>query len=203
MKLKRLVIAVLAVAFVTIAARYPTAIGRSDDVIAGDGTLRFFNQPMDHRFKTIIDERDEAAIMAIALHQSYKKSELVRILIEAARKHEIEPALLVAIAAQESMFDPYAKSHMGAMGLMQLMPATAKRFGVENILDPRQNADGAARYVRYLLNTFEGNEEFAIASYNAGSGAVLEYNGVPPFTQTQVFVAKVLEYRDHYRQVLQ
>jgi soluble lytic murein transglycosylase-like protein len=203
MKLSKLLLGSLVLVAVIGASQYPSAQGKSGEPMSGERANRYFNRPMDHRYKLIVHERDEAAIFDIASRHSYEKSELVRILVEAARKYDLEPALLVAIAAQESMFDPYARSHMGAMGLMQLMPATAKRFGVKNILDPRQNAQGAARYVKYLRKTFEGNDRFVIASYNAGSGAVLQYNDVPPFAQTQNFVVKVLEYREHYRQVLQ
>ncbi len=165
--------------------------------------ISFTNHPLDHRYRLLYDDRDESSIMAIAENSRLNKRQLLKMLIDTAKGFDIEPALLVAIATQESMLDPNARSHMGAMGLMQLMPATARRFGVRNILDPKQNAEGGARYFRFLMNEFNGNVELALAAYNAGSAPVHEYNAIPPFAQTQTFVDRVLKLRDHYRQVLE
>jgi hypothetical protein len=167
-----------------------------------ESRLVFSNHPIDHRYRLILDNKTESSIMAIAEKSRMEKKHLLLMLTEVAQKYNLEPALVMAVATQESMLDPNARSHVGAMGLMQLMPATARRFGVKNILDPRQNAEGGARYIRYLLNQFKGNEELALAAYNAGSAPVLRYKAIPPYEQTQTFVKRVLRLREHYRQVL-
>ena len=93
---------------------------------------------------------------------------------------------------QESQFDRAAVSHAGARGLMQLMPATAARFGVTNIFDPRQNIDAGVKYMRWLLDTFGGDVVLALAGYNAGEGAVMKYGrNVPPYRETQEYVRRI------------
>jgi len=99
-----------------------------------------------------------------------------------------------AVAAVESGFNPAAVSAAGALGLMQLMPATAKSLGVSNLLDPVQSEEGAARYLRHLLDQFHGNLTLALAAYNAGPGAVSRFGGVPPYAETRAYVSRVLKY---------
>ena len=110
----------------------------------------------------------------------------------AAQRHGVDPVLLTAMAEVESGFDPQAISHKGAQGLLQLMPATARRFGVANSFDPDQNVDGGARYLDWLLTHFSGDEQLALAGYNAGEGAVDRYQGIPPFPETERYVVRVL-----------
>jgi soluble lytic murein transglycosylase-like protein len=110
----------------------------------------------------------------------------------AAHRHGVDPVLLAAMAEVESGFDPQAISHKGAQGLLQLMPATARRFGVTNSFDPEQNVDGGARYLDWLLTRFSGDEQLALAGYNAGEGAVDRYQGIPPFQETERYVVRVL-----------
>jgi Transglycosylase SLT domain len=114
-------------------------------------------------------------------------------LIEAAAaRNGIDKRLMMAVMKQESSFNPRATSYKGACGLMQLMPATAARFGVRNIYDPEQNIEGGARYLRFLLDTFGGSVELALAGYNAGEGAVMKYgNRIPPYAETQDYVRKI------------
>jgi soluble lytic murein transglycosylase-like protein len=112
---------------------------------------------------------------------------------EVARRHGLDPALVLAVMGVESAFQPDAVSPKGAQGLMQLMPATAKELGVTDPLDPLQNADGGARYLRDLLARYDGDVEKALAAYNAGPGAVARHRGVPPYRETQAYVRKVLE----------
>ena len=119
---------------------------------------------------------------------------------QAAQKYNLDPYLVHAVISAESAYNPTAKSHAGATGLMQLMPATAERFGVKNSLDPVANIHGGARYLRWLLNYFNGNVNLALAGYNAGEGAVVKYNyQIPPYKETQTYVSRVLQFYRHYR----
>ena len=110
-----------------------------------------------------------------------------------AKKVKIAPELLHAVVQAESSYDPRARSVKGAMGLMQLMPATAKRYGVTNAWDPAQNLEGGARYLRDLLKIFDNDLRLAVAAYNAGEGAVQRNgNRIPPYPETRTYVRKVL-----------
>jgi soluble lytic murein transglycosylase-like protein len=118
--------------------------------------------------------------------------------LEAARVYRIPLALLFAVGRVESNFNPAATSHVGAIGIMQLMPATAREMGVRRIRDPRENILGGARYLRVLANQWKGDLVRTIASYNAGPAAVERYRGVPPFRETQRYVRRVLEHCRRY-----
>jgi soluble lytic murein transglycosylase-like protein len=111
---------------------------------------------------------------------------------EAARKWNLDPALLKAVVKQESGFNASAVSGAGAMGLMQLMPDTARELGVNNPMDARENLMGGARYLRSMMDRFDGNLTKALAAYNAGPGAVERYGGVPPYEETQNYVSNIL-----------
>ena len=114
------------------------------------------------------------------------------LIVESGTRNGVDPVLLYAIMHQESTFKQRAVSPKGARGLMQLMPGTAARYGVTNIFDPRQNIEGGARYMRFLLDLFEGNVELALAGYNAGEGAVMKYgNRIPPYSETQEYVRRI------------
>lgn len=111
---------------------------------------------------------------------------------ESCRRYKIDPLLIYAQMHQESAFKKRARSHKGASGLMQLMPATARRFGVTKIYDPQQNIDAGVRYMRWLLNKFNGDLVLALAGYNAGEGAVMKYGwNVPPYRETQNYVRRI------------
>lgn len=111
----------------------------------------------------------------------------------AAQRHNVSEALITAVITVESLGKPQAKSHKGAQGLMQLIPATAKRFGVKDAYDPAQNINGGATYLNWLLNEFRGDALLALAGYNAGEGAVRKNKGVPPYAETRDYVVKVMD----------
>ena len=121
------------------------------------------------------------------------KSEITQMIHLAAQKNGVDPKLAMAVAQTESSFEPDAISSAGAVGIMQLMPDTAKSLGVRNIHDPRENIDGGIRYLKQLLNSFNGDLTKTLAAYNAGPGAVKQYNGVPPYDETRQYVDKVLK----------
>src|SRR2546426_9366927 len=113
-------------------------------------------------------------------------------IVESGSRHRVDPVLLYAVMHQESTFKPKAVSPKGARGLMQLIPGTAARYGVTNIFDPRQNIEGGARYMRFLLDLFDGDVNLALAGYNAGEGALMKYgNRVTPYSETQEYVRRI------------
>ena len=114
--------------------------------------------------------------------------ELDRIIFDTAQREGLDPRFVHAVIWQESKYDPVAKSHAGAQGLMQLIPDTAKRFGCDDPNDPQKNIAAGAKYLSWLLKRFSGNVELALAGYNAGEGAVDKYDGVPPYNETQNYV---------------
>ena len=113
------------------------------------------------------------------------------IIVQAARHFDVDAALVSAVIKAESDYNPRIVSHKGARGLMQLMPATAKRFGVTDSFDPTENIHAGTRYLRWLLKTFDGNADLAVAAYNAGEGNVWKYDGVPPFRETVNYINRI------------
>ena len=137
------------------------------------------------------------------LNEMVKEKESVppyyTIILRAADRHNIDPALIRAVIMAESSYNPKAISKSGAKGLMQLMPRTAKALGVKDILDPIHNINGGTKYLRQLLNRFNGDIKLALAAYNAGSRHVKRYRGIPPFKETRTYVKKVLSYYKNYQ----
>jgi soluble lytic murein transglycosylase-like protein len=113
------------------------------------------------------------------------------IIAEAADKYDLDPNMIRAVMQAESAFNAMAVSPVGALGLMQLMPAVAEELGAEDPMDPRQNIMAGSRHLRQLLNSHQGNVKLALASYNAGPGNVAKYRGIPPFRETRNYVKKV------------
>jgi len=130
-----------------------------------------------------------------------KNSELLYhpIILQAANRYQVDPAIVKAIIMAESSYNPKAVSKKGAKGLMQLMPKTAKEMGVEDIFNPEHNINGGVRYYKKLLKQFKGDIKLALAAYNAGMRTVREHNGVPPFRSTRHYIKKVFEYYQHYK----
>lgn len=114
--------------------------------------------------------------------------ELDRLIYEVAQRHSVDPRFIHAVIWQESKYKNEARSHAGAQGLMQLIPATAERFGCDDVFDPADNIEAGTKYLRWLLKRFDGNVELALAGYNAGEGAVDKYNGIPPYNETRNYV---------------
>lgn len=147
-----------------------------------------------------------AAMVAAAAGQGPSRSadsappaDIERLVSANANTWGVDPALVKAIIANESGFDANATSKTGAQGLMQLEPGTAAGLGVRDAYDPAQNISGGTRYIRGLLDRFHGDLRLAIAAYNAGPGAVVKYNGVPPYAETQQYVENVLDSYQKYK----
>ena len=117
----------------------------------------------------------------------------------ACRKHSMDPALVMAVIHAESQFDPLAVSPKGAVGLMQLSPIVTRELGINDPFNPQLNINGGVRYLKGLLNIFDGDQELALAAYNAGTSQVYRHNGVPPFKDTQKYIKLVLRYLTIYQ----
>ena len=121
------------------------------------------------------------------------------IIMRVAHRHQVDPAMVKAIIMAESSFNPKAISSRGAVGLMQLMPNTAKSLGVIDAFDPENNINAGVLYFKKLLKEFRGDVKLALAAYNAGSRKVREYQGIPPYKTTQTYIKKVFEYYRQYK----
>lgn len=138
--------------------------------------------------------------VALAMPSAARSAQYQQMIRDASRTYMLDPALLQAVIAAESGYNPNVVSPKGAVGLMQLMPATARRYGVSNIFDPWQNIQGGARYLKDLLQMFNNDTRLAVAAYNAGEGAVMKYGyNIPPFAETVNYVPKVMRFYERYR----
>ncbi len=156
-----------------------------------NGALVLTNVP-DHRdLRTYSGRRP--------LPNAHSGEEFHDLIWKTSLQHGVRPELVYAVAAVESNFDPQAQSAKGALGLMQLMPETAARFGVADPFDPVENVVGGVRYLRYLLDLFGGDQRLALAAYNAGENAVQATRSIPPYQETRAYVAKVLKIFGHNR----
>ena len=155
----------------------------------------------EHGHKVYINTGDPAPRPVEWIAQSFRPirspysplpaPEVEHLVKETANRFQVDPQLVHAIIRVESEYNPNAVSRKGAMGLMQLIPATAQRFGVENPFDPKQNIIGGVTYLKYLLDLFGGDLSLSLAAYNAGENSVLRFGGIPSFTETREYVRKV------------
>lgn len=124
--------------------------------------------------------------------KNFASDDISKMIQFSAKKYGVDPKLVMAVAKVESNLSPDVVSSAGAVGVMQLMPETAQGLGVRNSKDPRENIDGGVRYLKQLIGTFDGDVTKAVAAYNAGPQAVKNYNGIPPYSETKAYVAKVM-----------
>jgi hypothetical protein len=171
-----------------------------------DGSIHFTNKPKnDGRYKLAIKgpgKSSSKSAIAVFLPGDKSPDRFTRYdpwIKQAAALYRIPEPLVRAVIKCESNYDPRAVSPAGAHGLMQLMPETALRMQVRDIFDPRENIFGGTRFLRILANHFNGSLELTIAGYNAGEGAVMRYNGIPPYPETQGYVTCVLAAYQRYR----
>jgi soluble lytic murein transglycosylase-like protein len=163
-----------------------------------NGTIHFSNAPAKRGFRRVPMESGfryrPGRVVDRPHHTTFD-----RIISQEAGKEGVDPALVKAVIRAESGFVPTARSPKGALGLMQLMPATARMHHVWRAFDPNQNIAGGVKHLSMLLARYRGNERLALAAYNAGDGAVERYGGVPPYRETIEYIQRVFRFRDHYR----
>ena len=152
------------------------------------------------QFGTLLKNRGISSVDAsiytnpnVNFNKRATRDEIISMIDDTSAKYGVDAKLIKALVKQESGFNPTAKSKAGALGLMQLMPSTAKGLGVKDPLDAKQNIEGGVKYVKSLLNRFDGNIILALAAYNAGPNAVKKYDGIPPYKETQNYVKSVLK----------
>lgn len=174
-----------------------------------DGVAHYTNVPPDSRYKIHQKSRSKPGPVAetlaseIRYYDEKARARYSKHIIEAARANKLDVALIHAVISAESGYNHLARSSKGAAGLMQLMPATAKRYGVKNPLDPAQNIHGGARYLRDLVRMFNNDLHLAVAAYNAGENAVVKYgNRIPPYRETMIYVPRVMTYYKKYQTTL-
>jgi soluble lytic murein transglycosylase len=163
------------------------------------GVLTFTNVPSHSGYRRILREsNNQTSSSATVFNASYDG--LIR---TAAGRYNIDADLVRAVIRAESDFNAAARSQKGAMGLMQLMPDTARLHNVSDAYNPTENVEGGVRHLRMLLDRYEGDLELSLAAYNAGSAAVEKHRGIPPFAETRDYVRRVLRFYDSYRGGLQ
>jgi soluble lytic murein transglycosylase-like protein len=156
-----------------------------------DGTLVVSTTPKAGATKTYAVRNAATAIRTTSAASSRRAGEFEPLIAASAEQHDVRPDLVRAVIQAESAFNPLARSGKGAMGLMQLMPATAAELGVTDPYDPAQNIRGGVAYLKSLLVQYAHNEELALAAYNAGPSAVDKYDGVPPYRETRNYIERI------------
>jgi hypothetical protein len=155
--------------------------------------------------ETVAEGPKTLALVSDQMREQFFKTQVPfgSIIYKEAKKNNVRPELMAAMIQQESRFKPTARSHRGAMGLMQLVPKTARWMGATNPMNPAQNIAAGAKYLKYLNDRFDGNEQHIIAAYNAGEGNVKRFGGIPPFKETRNYVKKVRTYEKDFQDRVQ
>jgi soluble lytic murein transglycosylase-like protein len=159
---------------------------------------RFSLQPIQAANKAMVKTKPPPEKPLMDLPKFKHEQTFQTVIAAASARYNVDMAMIKAIIRAESGYDPHAISPMGASGLMQLMPLTAESMGVDDIFDPVQNINAGVRYFKKLMKLFKQDVSLALAAYNAGIQRVQEYNGIPPFSTTQIYIKKVLEYHQYY-----
>jgi soluble lytic murein transglycosylase-like protein len=159
-----------------------------------NGVRIFTNTPNHTGFRRVLRDNNGPLRGGGPLDASYDS--FIR---TASGRHSVDADLIRAVIKTESDFNATARSHKGAMGLMQLMPDTARLHNVIDVYDPQENVEGGVRHLRMLLDRYQGDLALSLAAYNAGSGAVQRHRGIPPFVETREYVRRVLRFYDSYR----
>jgi soluble lytic murein transglycosylase-like protein len=159
-----------------------------------NGVLTFTNVPNHSGYRRVLTKESGLAPSAsVSANNSYDD-----LILSASNRHSIDADLVRAVIKVESDFNSNARSHKGAMGLMQLMPDTARLHNVNDVYDPNENIEGGVRHLKLLLNRFRGDLQLTLAAYNAGIGAVERHGGIPPFAETRDYVRRVLRFYQSY-----
>lgn len=156
------------------------------------GIIHFTNTPRGSNYEKIISEGTGKVEHKTTNNITTGSPNYEEIILEKSRKYNLDPSLIRAVITAESNWQPRAVSSKGAMGLMQLIPSTARDMDVMNPFDPEENIEGGTRYLRYLLDMFDGDLNLALAAYNAGPETVRKFSGIPPITETRDYVKRVL-----------
>jgi soluble lytic murein transglycosylase-like protein len=157
-----------------------------------DGKRIYSNTEEIYRYVSKSDVSLEPVLVPLD-SKSEPSPEIEKLIQQISERHGVDPELVKAVARTESNFNPRAVSNKGALGLMQLIPETAKRFGVANVWDPKDNIEGGVKFPKFLMGMFPDNLPQILAAYNAGENAVLKYKGIPPFRETQAYVRKITQ----------
>jgi len=160
----------------------------------GNGVLTFTNVPNHSGYKRVLREGNGPSAVGAGRTTAYE--DVIRSI---SGRYSMDVDLVRAVIRAESDFNSTARSHKGAMGLMQLMPDTARLHNVADAFNPMDNVEGGVRHLKMLLERYQGNLELSLAAYNAGSGAVEKHGGIPPFAETREYVRRVLRFYDSYR----
>ena len=170
-----------------------------------DGSRLVTDHPLiNSKAKLVRRSKDTKKMGSYAANRSLRAKRRMRLwsyfIYRKAKEHDVDESLVKAVIYTESYFNPDATSHKGASGLMQLMPATAEKYGVDDLYNPRQNITAGIKHLKHLLDLYPHNMKLAIAAYNAGENAVNKYKGIPPYRETQGYVKKVMRQFKRYQE---
>ncbi|MEZ4598957.1 MAG: lytic transglycosylase domain-containing protein [Syntrophotaleaceae bacterium] len=158
--------------------------------VDANGVIHFTNTPTGNEFRFYLKESPKGGLV---------KEDVSAVIARYAQTFNLEEALIKAVIKAESNYDPKAVSRKGAQGMMQLIPETARLMNVSDPFNPEENIRGGSRYLRKMLDEFDGNLELALAAYNAGPGSVRRHKGIPPFQETRQYIERVKKYLHQYR----